>query len=419
MWRRDTVLVGLKVGGNTMRIRIGRNIVEQDGIVKCRIKRHGKYIERTAPYQGNQAYSKTRDGAVKPKPALTKWLAEMERALAEKRFDSLRACRARGGTPTIAEILRLYNKFCSERNLLTGSPSTKTIGANEACLKRIVTQLGLSTSDRVDKLSPDAIRKWVAGIAEQHDKGEARDKAIYVANSVLQQARSVFSLWLVNEYDKAGLSIPPDVRKWPRFSGVWRPTYKDPPGDLKRVTISKAADLRKEQPSVWVLYWLLLNFGMRPGDALRLTWSNFRAIAGDSTGRRYLVLKPNKTRKCSRIVTIPVDETVWSELTLTRPVDQDPDERIVQGGRKTLNALNAWLRSIGWTRDNGYFKAAYEIRKLFTSAVRNTYGVQLASDYCGSSVRMVEQYYAATYTERMPTISPAKIIMETKQAQPV
>lgn len=64
------------------RVRIARNLILADGVVKCRIKRQNKFMEWTSPYQGDRAYS-MRAGVMVPKPALLKWLANVETALAE------------------------------------------------------------------------------------------------------------------------------------------------------------------------------------------------------------------------------------------------------------------------------------------------------------------------------------------------
>lgn len=400
-----------------MREKIGRNLVVLNGVVKCRIKRRGKFHEWVAPYQGEHAYSCGKDGVKKAKPALVKWLKECERAIAEDRWQAIRSTHIRGGTPTIQEIFDAYRKEAEARQATTGSPSTRTITQCCGSLKRIVEASGLSVNDRVDKLTPEVIERWMIGRTSLQPKGEARDHAVYVCASILSQARCLFAKWLVVKYTKNGMSIPECVMQWPRYDAVWVPKYKDPPEDLKRRTIDAGEELRREMPHAWVLYWLIINFGCRPGDALRLTWGNFKMKPGAGGERMYLEYAPHKT-KASRgnTVNIPVPAAVWQRLVEARPRGEEPDDSLIvqpDGQRKgragTLAALNAWMRGIGWSREN-YKKGAYELRKLFTSAVRNTYGVQLASDWCGSSVKMVQQYYAATYIERMPEIDAGAVI---------
>lgn len=400
-----------------VRTKLARNLVVQDGIVKCRIKRQGKYVERTAPYQGDHAYSVGKDGALKPRAALIKWLAEIETAISEERFSALRATRMRGGTPTFSELLAVYRRECEIRRDTTGRPVTSSIASQAGCLRRMIEGLGLSLSDRIDKLTPNAVDRWVAGKTSLAPKGELRDKALYSVRSEILQARCVFSAWLMAKYKAAGMEVDDDFQKRiPIPVCAWTPVYRDPPDALKRATVEGAESLKIEKPAVWSLYWLILSFGCRPSDAMRLRWGDFREIEGDGGSRLYLVYTPHKTRTSSRrSVTIPVADSVWRELTAVCPRG-DADEMIVKAydkakGRRSAHLeLNAWMRSIGWSGEAGYRKAAYELRKLFTSAVRNTYGVQAASDFCGSSVTMVQKYYAATYITRMPTPDTAAII---------
>lgn len=400
-----------------MRTKLSRNLVIQNGIVKCRIKSHGRYIERTSPFQDRHAYISD-DGKLTPKPALLKWLADIEKAIANQRFDLLRAVRMRGGIPTVAEIIEVYKKECERRRLSLGTPSKSTETNQLNYLKMIVHQSGLSLSIPIDRLTCEMIDAWVKMRVLKCKDGARKDHALYVADRIICQAHCLFSRWMIECYKRREMEIPECVHHWPKLNGTWKPSYKDPPGELKRKTIAAAETLRVENPKVWVLYWLILNFGLRPGDALRLRWEHFRLIEGDATKRTYLVFTPHKTSRISRIVTIPVDQSVWKRLIDIRPEDDDKSRRIVQafgkGQASTLSALNKWLRSIGWTRESGYVKASYELRKLFTSAVRNAHGVQLASDFSGSSVRTIERYYCATYTERMPTVSTVGIIMGDK-----
>jgi integrase len=401
------------------REKLGRNLMIMNGVVKCRIKRKSKFHEWTSPYQGEHAYSVGKDGTKKARPVLLKWLGECETAIAEERWEQIRATHIRGGTPTVAEILTVYKRECEARQATSGTPVTTSITAGKNCLKRVCKGCGVALTDRLDKLTPETVDKWVRESTGNLPKGETRDRAVYVMNSVLTQARCVFAHWLIERYRKAGIELPECVTRWPRYGDVWTPKYRDPPAALKRKTMEAAETLRREQPKVWTLFWLIVNFGCRPGDALRLKWSNFKTLPGESGERRYLVYEPNKTRrKNGAVVTIPVTDKVWTALTEGHEEQIScfgPDQQIVEtydgksGREGTLRALNQWMRETGWDRGT-YSKAAYELRKLFTSAVRNTYGVQLASDWCGSSAAMVQQYYAATYVDKMPEIDATAII---------
>jgi integrase len=403
------------------RERLARNLVILDGVVKCRIKRRNKFHEWTSPLQGEHAYSVSKDGLKSPRPAVLKWLGRCEKAIAEERWEALNETRIRGGTPTVQEIMAAYVKQCELKRATTGSPVVSSMTASVASFRRLCAEAGVSQSDRISKLTTETIEAWMKSRSEKYPKGFEREHAIYVLNSMLRQAKSLFARWILIRYSKAGMEIPECVRQWPNYNDVWQPRYVDPPAELKRKTIDKAEELRAARPRAWVLYWIMVNFGCRTGDAMRLTWGNFVMIKGETGERRYLVYKPNKTRASKgNTVTIPVSDSVWTELQLTRPRGSDADDSfIVQATkfvdsrrRHTVVDLNNWMREIGWDAKT-YNKASYELRKLITSAVRNTYGVQLASDWCGSSVAMVQQYYAATYVERMPVIDASAVIRGT------
>jgi integrase len=285
-------------------------------------------------------------------------------------------------------------------------------------LRHIARRCGLAESDSLTKLTPDAIDAWLARrVKEQTTLERPREKALAVASDILNGARGVFARWAMDEYRRQGIEIPDCVLRWPRPATSYRPQWQDPPLELKLATIRRAEELKKEQPKVWILFQVLLSFGCRPNDALNLRLGDFKFLPGaDGKPRRCLVYRPNKTRdRNGKLVTVPVPERVWSELAAVRKRLKTGDDLLVpsvpghRGRQQVQEDLNKWLRSIGWTREH-FYQGAYNLRKLFTSAVLVSAGEQAASDFCGSSIAMVRRHYGAFYTERLPEIDTAAVI---------
>jgi integrase len=237
-----------------------------------------------------------------------------------------------------------------------------------------------------------------------------------VAADLLNSARGIFARWALEEYRRQGIEIPDCVLRWPRPATSWRPQWQDPPRELKLKTLAEAMVLRQTQPMVWILFHVLLSFGCRPNDALNLRLSDFQMMPCANGMRRCLVYRPNKTQnRNAKTVTIPVPDRVWRELLEARSSAGCDDELVVpsipghRGRQQVQEELNKWMRSIGWSRQH-FYAGAYNLRKLFTSAVLVAAGEQAASDYCGSSIAMVRRHYGAFYTERLPEIDAAAIM---------
>ena len=213
-------------------------------------------------------------------------------------------------------------------------------------------------------------------------------------------------------YRRSGIDVPPCILEWPHFKSKHSPQWEDPPKALKDRLLAEARKLRADNPAVWVLYHVLISFGCRPVDALALRMEDFEMLPGaDGSKRRCLVYTPRKTRNSSgRRVVVPVADRVWQELAEGRKaagcgpggllVPSVPGHR---GREQVLEDLNAWMRSIGWKQED-YHYAAYNLRKLFTSAVLTEHGEQIASDLCGSSVAMVRRSYGAFFTSGSPRL---------------
>jgi len=398
------------------RVRIARNLILADGVVKCRIKRQNKFMEWTSPYQGDRAYS-MRAGVMVPKPALLKWLANVETALAEKRWEALTSTHIRRGTVSISKLIDVYEAAAARRRAVAGTPTERSTRLVVQRVRQIARAAGVAENETIDKLTPETIDKWIAKrVLDQTTSDRPREKALAVAADLLNSARGIFARWALEEYRRQGIEIPDCVLRWPRPATSWRPQWQDPPRELKLKTLAEAMVLRQTQPKVWILFHVILSFGCRPNDALNLRLSDFRMMPGANGMRRCLVYRPNKTQnRNAKTVTIPVPDRVWRELLEARSSAGCGDELVVpsipghRGRQQVQEELNKWMRSIGWSRQH-FYAGAYNLRKLFTSAVLVAAGEQAASDYCGSSIAMVRRHYGAFYTERLPEIDAAAVM---------
>ena len=403
--------------------RLGRNLILREGVVKCFIKRQKKIYEWTAPCQGGAAFSVV-DGHKKPTKRLLSWLAEIETALDEKRFEALKQTHIRQHGTTIGGIIESYTKAAVARRTVCGSPTERSARLCVSRLRMIAEDCKLADGDQLDKLTPEAIDGWVdRRVRRWTTQARPREKVVAVARDLLTSARGVFSRWALDAYRREGIEIPECIGQWPQLASTWRPQWQDPPTELKAKTLAKSEKLRKADPATWVLFHVLISFGCRPVDALELTAANFCMLpAKDGKTRRCLSYTPSKTRNANgKRVVIPVPDRVWDALEAARrDCKCDADGFIVptvpgtRGRATVLENLNKWMRGIGWKRPF-FYQGAYVLRKLFTSAVLTEHGEQIASDFCGSSVSMVRRSYGAFFHERLPEVDVTAVISGARE----
>ena len=408
-------------------VRIGMNLVLRGGVAYARIKARGERNMRwvRSPIQGQSAPGfagawSMRGGEPAATKALEKWRDQLLNDMRSDQWDRAHAGLGRpSGAPTLDEMLEVYRDLAAASYAERDSPRPKTATECEARLRMIAGDMGISGGDLVDKLTAEAVRRWLRGRVDGA-AADQRERARYSAWRTMAQARSVWAAWTLDGYRQAGVDVPPCLLAWPKAGrgAAQAPQYQDPPDSLKRHTVEALDALEAADPQLWLAATLLLECAMRPCDARELTWEAFEV----RDGAAWLRYVPSKTRgrtREARAVEIPVDPALLARMRLANP---EPGH-VVPGRNPTdrenvfKRRLNGWVRGIGWDPAK-YRKGAYELRKLSVSAALNAAGIEWAAAKAGDNPETVRKYYAAMYRRNMPLVDTRATILAATNNPP-
>ena len=307
----------------------------------------------------------------------------------------------------LKEVFDIYPKLAAEQRERTGgNPSKACVYNNLMSLQRVIDSLSWDGTQPYDFVTRSVMMKL-------YEKWTTECKMNHVtARTYLEQFRGCFAKWTHFYYEQLGFDVtdvklPPIPRRSPR--------YTERPAEYRIKVVELHKRIKYEDPDVWFLMTMMLNFGMRNNDVLRLRWDNFVSDRGGI----FLKYIPHKTQLTSgRVVNWPVDEEVWEELLeykLTHssyPFLWDDPELAPKFGNKARswknkrrdiyppaedwqgfyaeNRLCKYMRDIGTTGP----KAAYELRKLCACTVYKNFGQEAASSLLGDDIDTILHFYA-------------------------
>ena len=179
--------------------KLGKNLYfyGQKKLIYVRFKYHGRDVRRCTG---------KRDLATAQKVA---WEIYCEVAgLSEKKV-ALR----RSNYATIEEVLELYKSNISS----FGTCSLLSAKNNAKNLERILKISGVHLSSRLDTLNEEIINKWRAIRYREHGLDITKDddlKLNYSLNSMLRQAKNVFSKNALKLYESKKIKIPPSIKNF-------------------------------------------------------------------------------------------------------------------------------------------------------------------------------------------------------------
>ena len=294
-------------------------------------------------------------------------------------------------TPTLTQMEKVYYVAAEVERLKCGRPGKCTVEntrlgvrvfrrwLNERRESLGYARIGFDEEfPRVSIVKPPLIHRYLADLLTAGTKP-------LTAMTYVSQLRQLFARWIRPYYEDRGWVIPP----FPSLGGrPAAPRYVRPDADQLAKVKSWYESLAPGP--LWLAATMMLEFGMRNGDILRLRRENFV----EREGRVYLNYTPHKTEHSShRVVRWPVHAELWRHL---RDASFDVDESV-------FAELNRQMRALGFTGAKG----AYELRKICIDHVYQKLGAEMAVSISGDDIKTIIRYYA---DPSQPNIGEIRIV---------
>lgn len=378
-----------------------RGVIKRGERFILRVKIDGRQIWRTL-----QA-TNIRDAAPEAKRLRAVLLAADEEAI--------KATASRGQYPTLAEVVKVYEKEGRARMLRGEKLSLPAMRRNMKNLARFAggsleISCGALTKDSLMKFA----RNWLSGYEDQPLVLNRRRTSLV---SMHGQARSVFAQWALTEYEDVGFSFPASLWEWKKTKPAIKPSgkYRVPldHSELVDKTIKAGRALTGELGIAWILCF---EMALRAGEAraFRMSWvtqdgRHFRTDILDRPAENFSVKGTARRLGIHRDVFLKL-ERFRSEIDHLGKYALPGAEwgSTLEGSRGRGNIINmslaAWMRDLGWTTE--IFKGcAHELRKLQGSRWFSDprLGPAVAQEWLGHAVVSTTcKYYAALASNPEP-----------------
>lgn len=280
--------------------------------------------------------------------------------------------------PTITKMTKVYVDAATVERLKCGRPSEGTVQNTLAGIKVFrrwlnerrerlgYAYIGFDEDfPLVSIVTPKLIHTYLADML----KGGVKP---VTAMSYLNQFQQLFAKWVRPYYEDRGWKVPP----FPSLGGRPKPQRYQRPSKEQLAKVKRWYE--SLAPSgLWFVATMMLEFGMRNSDVLRLKRENFV----EKDGKIYLNYTPHKTENSSaRVVKWPVHDSIWERIR-DREYDYNDD---------TFRELNRQMRGLGF----GGTKGAYELRKICVDHIYQKYGAEMATSISGDDIKTIIRYYA-------------------------
>jgi integrase len=283
--------------------------------------------------------------------------------------------------PTIDKVMKTYVLIAQAERAKTGRPGEETVKNVLRGTVLVCAAAGISTHCKVTSLTRKNIDKALGVFVS---RGLSRLTAL----SYISKLQGLFARWCQPYYKDANWEIPP--LELPTFRAQ-APRYERPSPELLSKVKNWYKTLKNDK---WVAATMMLEFGMRNSDVLRLTEANF--IKKDKA--RFLQYTPHKTELSSgRRVFWPIHEDIWKRIKRYGGI------RKVDVTTETFHKINAELRGLGFTGS----KASYELRKICIDHIYQKFGAEMAVSISGDDIKTIIKYYA---DPSQPNVGAVKII---------
>ena len=270
--------------------------------------------------------------------------------------------------PSIEQLTKYYSIISHAQRAKTGRPSATSAANVLRGTMLLCEAAGISIQEKITALNRKTIDKALAVLI-------SRNLSRVSAWSYVAQFRSLFAKWCIPYYKDAGWKMP--KIEFPSFRAQ-APRYQRPSDELLAKVKVWYKSLKSE---AWFAATMMLEFGMRNGDVLRLKDSNFI----EKDGMRYLLYTPHKTELSSgRRVFWPIHPDIW------RRFEEYGRLSSLDVTKETFVEINRELRALGFHGS----KASYELRKICIDHVYQKFGAEMAVSISGDTIKTISYYYA-------------------------
>ena len=322
--------------------------------------------------------------------------------------------------PTMNKMMKVYVDSASVERLKCGRPGEGTVQNTVSGYKAFrrwlnerrdhlgYAYIGFDEDfPSVSIIKPDLIHKYLADMLKRGVKP-------VTAMSYLNQLQSLFAKWVRPYYEDRGWKVPqfPSLGKRPRSQRYQRPSAE------QLAKVKKWYEDLNEKPqgtatqSLWFAATMMLEFGMRNSDVLRLKTENFV----EKDGMVYLNYTPHKTENSSgRMVKWPIHPTIWEKIRGGEKCGVQSAEcgekcdvpsaewSLPDFTEDIFRELNRQMRGLGFTGTKG----AYELRKICVDHVYQKYGAEMATSISGDDIKTIIRYYA---DPSQPNIGAVRVV---------
>lgn len=333
----------------------------------------------------------------------------LRQSIRDRKWDSLIQTREHP-TATIRELVDAYRVAPLE-------VSDTTRQANINALRQLVLAAGLHGDNPTTAIRDTLVTAYLSRIATETQGMPQTDasRRKRSANSVINQALSLFTPAALAAYQDAGLSIPTETlatlrhtAKARRFRKVTKDTY-NPPNDL---AIARMLDTwaTHADRNLFLAAGLMLSCGLRKAEVTRATWDWITT----RDGVPYLDAVTHVKSGTGRLTVRPIDP--YHGILIARAHAEGwilPGEPILAGTQTetheaTFRRISEWLTACGWETT----KKSHALRAYAGSQVAMRWDIYQAQHWLRhTSVSVTEQHYAhfvKTFDPVDPANSPIK-----------
>jgi integrase len=322
-----------------------------------------------------------------------------------------RLVAARPNTPNASATL----KQLEAAYRASATIAATTIEANISALRNIIrraTGQPSAESTPITALDGDLVDRFKQSIlaeCAQLDEPKRRSRQ-RTANSLLRQARSLFTAGLLSAYRRRGLELPAlnTFISEPGFRDATkqRDEYRVPSDNLITSTFTALANLKATDRNSFVAIWLALGFGLRKEEIAGVRARNLITLAGQPTLELEEVWVRGACKKATKNGSerprIACTNGAWEHLL---PIIQclAPDEYLLIGSDTqrceiTFRKVADWMRALGWCT----LKAIHEFRAFAGCQVATRDGIYQASKWLRhSSIGITERHYGRYIVQKV------------------